>query len=205
MARGCGNQEWIELVGRETAKISWPGRMSGGRRPLLKAKAKVCVETFFAGDFRLGDLLANKLRSQQCFDRGHWDRVERLAGRLAEFNATRENQPSAISAKLVNTFFHQLMKYEDFRYLWRFLHLPLDGQIFSELVKKKWDFKNKASISEIIRKPPYTINEEEYHSVQTSLWSLVKWINDTCLWNRQLTSRIELNLLWIRPPSSHAG
>ena len=195
--------DWIELISRETARMSWPARMVGGSQPLLvningEVKTKKLLEEFFVKNFGLKRLRERPIKDEN-FDDWHWQRVECLADELdkKKRRGNPKNRLTAISAKLVNTFLHQLMKYEDFRYLWRSLHLPLDRRVFRKLSQKKCYLDNKASLSQIISNSPYEIDKDEYHDVQESLWCLVERINQQDVWGRTLTSRIELNILWI--------
>lgn len=199
-----GNTDWRERVCRETARMSWPNRMVGGQRsPLINngnVTTKRLIETFFVNDFGLEDL-PTEHATQEDFDNWHWERVRGLAHQLME-NGRRgnpDNNIEAISAKFVNTFFHQLMKYDDFRYLWDFLHLPLDRRVFAELKKRNFKYQNSINgIIKIIRcKSPYEINKKDYNDIQKSLWSLTEEMNKRDEWGRKLTSRIELNLLWV--------
>ncbi len=106
----------------------------------------------------------------------------------------------AVAAKLLNTFMHQLMKYEWSRFLWKDLHLPLDQGTFGALRRLARATHSKAlqeeQMSEILRQNPYTIDPEGYELVQKQLWGLIGELNLGREKELKLTSRIELNLLW---------
>ena len=75
------------------------------------------------------------------YDGWHITRVNCLSQVIEDGNYRQDNNDTslALSAKLVNTFMHQLMKYDRFRYLYRGLHLPLDRTVFQRLCRAEND------------------------------------------------------------------
>jgi len=98
----------------------------------------------------------------------------------------------------MNTFLHQLMKYEPCRPLWNHLHLPLDRRILEALGRLKRSTNSRAlgHVEEILEKPPYSITYSEYLEVQRALLDLLTELNGRPRSEVKLKSRIELNLLW---------
>ena len=114
-----------------------------------------------------------------------------------------ENDTSfALSAKLVNTFMHQLMKYEQFRYLYEQLHLPLDKSVFVSICKiipkhDRTEFSCLRKLAFRWKNCPCQFNKKDYTKIQSELSRLVEYYNKTVLTENQICSRIDLNcLLW---------
>jgi hypothetical protein len=196
--------DYLERVARETAKMSWPGQMS----PILHASTKGAVEGYFATSFlseiqNLWDKPA-AISDQAAFDDWHRRQVYRLGDFLQQGNHIkheRDGMPTdyismAIACKLLNTFMHQLMKYQGFRALWKYLHLVLDDVAFSRLSSLR--YKSLSSVREILKNDnPYKIPYEKYALVQQQLLELVLEFNQQPNAQYRITSRIELNAaLW---------
>ncbi len=109
----------------------------------------------------------------------------------------------AAAGKLWNTFRHQLMKYKWSRFLWKDLHLPLDQGTFGASRRLARATHGKAlqqeEMSEILRQNPcaYAVDPDGYKLVQKQLWELIGELNRRREKEFKLTSRIELNLLWV--------
>ncbi len=197
--------EYLRAIARETAKMSYPGGMSGRLlRNNKKNRAKDAIEEFFVSNFPIENLWDEKVKCRG-YKKWHKQQVEALSGVIKKYKKNkRENTYFAISVKLVDTFMHQLMKYEEFRYLYKELHLPLDTQAFDNLVAKLEEIGEKPQMGELrklvnrYKKKAFTINSDDYIEIQKGLLELVK------IWNKGLSefeikARIELNcLLWAK-------
>ncbi len=91
---------------------------------------------------------------------------------------------------------YQLVKYEEYRFLWRDLHLVLDGQVFGALRALARKSTALAPVNEILKRNPYTIPAEDYKRVQRQLSQFVAELNRERAPEFRLTSRIQLNILW---------
>ncbi len=188
-------KEYLKAVARETARMSYPGSMSRGKKQVLKEGAKKKIEEFFATF--LGDLWDSVDSVTNQFDVWHEKQARKLGqylrdnGRLGK----PENNSDVVGAKLINTFMYQLMKYERFRPLWNSLHLPLDGKTLRIL--QTLNCPSLISVKEIIKRPPYSLSYDEYCQIQRALREVVVELNKRPeVEYNLLTSRIELNLLW---------
>ena len=189
-------EQFLEAVAKETAKMSYPGRMGG----VVKAGTKKAVETYFVETFPLSDVWEDARRVARNFDRWHEKRVRELVHRITRkhFIKKRSDRGEAFAAKFLNTYMHQLMKYEPCRPLWNHLHLPLDKRILEALWKlhRRMGSRALGRVNQIIRKPPYSIEYADYIDVQRALSDFIKELNARPRAEIKLRSRIELNLLW---------
>jgi len=175
--------------------------------PVLNEGAKRDLEEFFISSafcHELGRIRADQKRiwaDQRTPDYDSWHRKQatKLAGSIGSHVGSRYCADAA-AAKLLNTFMHQLMKYEWSRFLWEDLHLPLDRGTFPALRRLAREVGSEAlregETSEILRQNPYTISLEKHELVQKQLWRLSGELNRRREREFKLTSRIELNLLW---------
>jgi hypothetical protein len=192
--------EYLYAVAKETARMSWPGQMA----PILKKCAKKTTETYFTSAFLIH---RKKIWGDQRisnYDKWHEGCVNELAESLkgkiksqSRRGAPTDYRAEAVAAKLLNTFMHQLMKYERSRFLWMDLHLPLDQRTFAALRKLAADSiaLRYSGMREILAKNPYAVAPKEYKFIQSQLRKLVGELSRA---NKEikLTSRIELNVLW---------
>lgn len=187
----------MQSVACETARMSYPGRMGG----VVKAGTKKAVEWYFMKEFPIETVWTNAGRIAHRFDGWHQARVHELGNCLERgaFVKKKTDRGVAIAAKLLNTFMHQLMKYEPCRPLWHRLHLPLDRRILKVLLKIRRSAESRAlkGVEEVLRKPPYSLTHDEYIQVQRALRHLLRELNNRRQSQVKLTSPIELNLLWV--------
>ena len=183
--------DFLRYIVSETARMSYPGRFS------LKKGAKSEILEYFANTF------PKRLINIKDYNRWHNNRVEELSKVVRRYKRNKEDKPFALSAKLVNTFMHQLMKYDRFRYLYNNLHLPLDKSVFGGICtiiprndKTELHFLRERAMQH--KQYSYRFEEDEYKKIQGELWKLVKHFNEKVLpKNCQICSRIDLNsLLW---------
>ena len=188
----------LAAFARETARMSYPGRMSGGKRPVVRGGTKQKIEKYFTSQFPMEQIWDDAAAVASIYDQWHEERTGEIARVVSRCKGDPSNNSKAIAAKFLNTFMHQLMKFQKCRPLFKFLHLPLDRRVFNALRSQKLSFSGKRDILPIVRKAPYTISYSEYLQVQNALWSVVKAINRQSNQTIDLTSRIELNSwMWV--------
>lgn len=195
-----GKGQFVEAVARETARMSWPGQM--GR--ILKAGTKKAVEEFFVCKATTEPWMRiwTDPTLPAGFDRWHKDLTSQLGEALKDgghIKARRKNgaeyNPVAVATKLLNTYLHQLMKYEQPRRCYRVLHVPLDQTIRRALVKELAD-KQCSDAAELLRKNnPYTLEYEQYFRIQIALREHCKKLSGPEYIHPKFVG-IELNLLW---------
>ena len=189
-------QQLLKAVARETARMSYPGRMGG----VVKSGTKKVVETYFVEEFPIREVWDKAAFIRRRFDRWHEDRVQELGRRIQRRHLVKKESDlgEAVAAKFLNTYLHQLMKYEQCRKLWDELHLPLDKRILLSLTRLRRSTKSSAlnRVALILRKAPYSLKYNEYVQVQHALHDFIKELNRRPGCEIRLKSRIELNLLW---------
>jgi len=198
-------EEYLKEVARETARMSYPGGMSRGEKRVLKKSAKTAIKDFFVGiefdgiKFDLNYLWDKRKSVANQYDDWHKEQAEKLNRvlKVKDKIGNKENEGETIAAKLIDTFMYQLMKYEQFRFIWNKLHLPLDRKILGVLSKYEELPANIIKIIGQYKESPYKLPYEEYRQIQKALWKLVKKLNKDITNNDfKLKSRIQLNLLW---------
>src|SRR5262249_26000020 len=152
------------------------------------------LERYFTTSFPISSLWGDVDGVARDYDAWHEQQSQAIAEWIKE-SVPAYHSPIAVSTKFLNTFMHQLMKYEACRGLWQQLHLPLDRRVFKALGRLR-----PASLSAVhscFSRSPYSLEYSEYRDIQTALWSYLDELNrrpGACM---QLRSRIELNWLWI--------
>jgi hypothetical protein len=184
----------LELVVRETARMAYPGNMGRGANRVLVAGAKQAVEDWFSAGFPIGHVWHEAQAVAEQYACWHEEQTRAMCGVVQAYMGNQENESQTIAAKILDTFMHQLMKYEPCRPLWKELHLPLDSKVFGAL----WHHHPPAlaGVHHLFHGPPYAITYEQYRQVQDALWGFVAehWGPGAEV---QFTSRIELNWLWL--------
>ncbi len=71
--------EYLEKIARETARMSYPGSMSRGTKPVVKKGAKKALEEHFAVNFPLSDVWNHSSKIALQFDDWHTKRVNEIA------------------------------------------------------------------------------------------------------------------------------
>ena len=186
--------ELIERVARETARMSYPGSMSRGNKPVVHKGTKAKLEEYFAKTFPLREVWLSASGLTGIYEDWHQSRTAEIARALGA-QVSKHNNPMAVAAKFLNTFMHQLMKYEPCRPLWSVLHLPLDARVFAVLAHL-----NSPSLTEVqtlFSQSPYLLLYDEHLDIQRALWKLIQELNVRPRAEFKLGSRIELNWLWI--------
>ena len=194
-------EELLTAFARETARMSYPGSMSRGKRQVVKKGTKEAIECYFTSKFLMKDVWERDdvatVKSE--YDQWHGERTYEIAKKVECYKGAKENKSEAIAAKFLDTFMYHLMKFEKCRPLFKHQHLPLDRRVFYALRSRNLSFPGKEEIQAIIRKGPYTTEYPEYKKVQKALYSLVKTINERLQLDPTdaLISRVELNcFLW---------
>jgi hypothetical protein len=188
--------ELLEHVGRETARMSYPGSMSRGKKPVVHKGTKAKLEEYFAKtkSFPLRQVWLSASRLTATYENWHRARTAEIANALGQ-KVSKHNNRKAVAAKFLNTFMHQLMKYEPCRPLWPALHLPLDGRVFAALTQLK--SPSLSAVQPLLSRSAYSLSYTEYLEVQRALWNLMRELNARRRAEFKLRSRIELNCLWI--------
>jgi hypothetical protein len=185
----------LEKITRETARMSFPGSMSRGKKQIVRKGAKKALEEFFVTSFPMRALSSQAQEISQQYDQWHGRRAREIGGVLKLYFGNPDNNPVVVGAKFLDTFMHQLMKYERCRPLWSQLHLALDQRIFDALRRLKSNALYPAR--EFLNKSPYAISYKNYVQIQNCLWELVHELNDRLTPEFKMKSRVELNWLWV--------
>jgi hypothetical protein len=131
----------------------------------------------------------------QHYDQWHEQRAREIGDVLKLHFGNPDNNPVVVGAKFLDTFMHQLMKYERCRPLWSQLHLALDRRIFDAL--RCLRSSALCPVREFLYKSPYAISYENYTQIQDCLWELIRELNDCLTPEFKMKSRVELNWLWV--------
>jgi hypothetical protein len=189
------NTELLVLIARETARMSYPGSMSRGKKPVVRVGTKHSLEDYFATRFPMLEAWSQALNVAENFEAWHQVRVQEIASAIAN-NVSPHNNSSSVAAKFLNTFLHQLMKYENCRSLWPHLHLPLDRRVFGTLCRL--DSQALADVLQHFKSSPYALPYITHLEIQSALYVFMQELNTRPGAEFQLRSRIELNWLWLQ-------
>jgi hypothetical protein len=202
-------REYLEAIARETAKMSYPGSMSRGKKPIVKAKTKEALEDYFVSKkFPIEELWDGTGGAYTNYDEWHAKQTKKISDKVvAKKLADKNREPLAVSVKFLNTFMHQLIKYKKFQKLYPFLHLPLDDKVLKRLNSKLGKKKQcvfpelKELVQKYLKKKKgkkngaYCIEESDYVTIQKWLMCLLKKYQVPQ--GIKLNSRIDLNaILW---------
>jgi hypothetical protein len=187
-------RELLFYIAKETARMSYPGSMSRGKKPVVRKDTKKALENYFCKNFPMEEVWGSaKNNLADTYDKWHRKRVEEISDAIGPY-VSSHNQPLSVSAKFLNTFMHQLMKYEPTRPLFSKLHLPLDSRVFSKFriiqssALKRLTFFNQS---------PYAISYDLHGQIQKTLWEFIDELNARPDAEFSISSRIELNWLWL--------
>ena len=140
--------------------------------------------------------------NQDAFDEWHKIQSHHLAQHLETKNLIKfmnndHYKPEAIACKLLNTFLHQLMKYNECKHTWCYLHLVIDNKAFDNLKRLKNTYKSINAISSTLSKNPYELTYNEYMAFQNHMLTFMNEKKEKCDMDVSLDSRIKLNqILW---------
>lgn len=183
-----------ERVARETARMSYPGSMSRGNTPVVRKGTKVALEEHFATKFPLREVWLSASQVADRYEDWHQTRTGEIAKAL-EAHIPKRNNTMAVAAKFLNTFMHQLMKYEPCRALWPKLHLPLDARVFGALARMR--APSLSGVQPSLLKSPYSLPYVAHLDIQRALWVFMQELNARPSAEFKFGSRIELNWLWL--------
>lgn len=184
-------KEWLRQIAIETARMSYPSAMSRGKRPVVKKATKSRLEEYFSKSFARNDFWKGADRS---YDDWHYARSQAIGNAIRDCTHKGRN-PCVVAAKFLDTFMHQLMKYGRWRGHWQDLHLPIDSKVFSSLRGLKEPAFE--AVQGHFFSSPYDLRYDQYLAIQEALWDFVKALNSRRDPNVTITSRIELNWLWL--------
>jgi hypothetical protein len=187
-------KEFLDRIAHETARMSYPGSMSRGSRPIVLKGTKAELEKFFVARFPLSEVWHQSAALSRDYDTWHEQQSRNIAIAI-KHHVPGYHNPVAVSAKFLNTFMHQLMKYDSCRALWEQLHLPLDRRVFSALASI--GSPSLAEVQPRFSESPYSLNYQNYRDIQNSLWKFVKELNAWPGVGMHMSSRIQLNWLWV--------
>jgi hypothetical protein len=186
--------ELCERIARETARMSYPGSMSRGKRPIVRAGTKATLEAYFTTKFPSREVWLSASEVADRFEDWHQTRTEEIAKAIGT-HVSKRNNPDAVAAKFLNTFLHQLMKYEPCRALWPRLHLPLDAQVFAALAPMR--APSLCGLRPLFSKSPYSLPYPKHLDIQRALLNFIRELNARPHAEFEIRSRIELNWLWV--------
>jgi hypothetical protein len=184
----------LRCIAVETARMSYPGSMSRGIKPVVSGGTKAEVEGYFRDRFPIRGIWSSADVIAKNYDNWHRDRVDELAHHISS-RVPPHNVAASVAAKFLNTFMHQLMKHEHARPLFRSLHLPLDARVFRALLPIS--SSSLSPLRELFEQSPYTLPYSRHGAIQEGLWRFVQELNERPHTDFRLTSRIELNWLWL--------
>lgn len=185
------NQRW-HCIAKETAKLSYPGSMSRGIKPVVMANTKKTVENYFTNTFPIHEILC--LKCSKDYDKWHYSITKKLAYHI-HGHVHKHNQSMSVAAKFLNTFMYQLCKYPEAQHLLPFLHLPLDARVFTSLKRMK-----PIALSQhkkLLKSSPYALNYRRHIRLQKLLLNFVSELNQRSQSQFKVRFRIELNWLWL--------
>lgn len=186
--------ELLERIACETARMSYPGSMSRGKRPVVAKGTKAELEKYFVSKFPMQEVWSSTATVVDTYDTWHESRTAEIALAIQGHVSTHNNSQS-VAAKFLNTFMHQLMKYEPCRPLLPVLHLPLDARVFSALRRLKSPALN--SVLSKLTSSPYSLPYTDHKAIQLALLSFMQELNARPKAAFSVGSRIELNWLWL--------
>jgi hypothetical protein len=188
----ASTQDRIAAIAKESARMSYPSSMSRGSGQVVNAGTKKVAESFFCESRDIQDVIAGRVATHR-FDRWHALVCGKLAAAIQE-KVCGGREPIAVCTKFLDTFMHQLMKYEESRPLWPVLHLPLDRLVFEQL-RKVYSPALKP-LAALLDRSPYTLKYAEHMQVQRALSHWLSELNGRKNMEFTLRSRVELNWMW---------
>lgn len=194
MALPLTREDLLQRIAVETARMSYPGSMSRGRKPVVAEGTKAALQDYFQDVFPIAAVWSTAPEIAPQYDAWHKDRVNEIAAYIGP-NISVHNVQASVAAKFLNTFMHQLMKYQEARPLFTCLHLPLDARAFGKLLRIR--SPSLTPLRATFKSSPYSLPYQEHAKIQTALWEFIAELNARPNAGFQLASRIELNWLWL--------
>jgi hypothetical protein len=125
-------QERLQLIAVETARMSYPGAMGMGKNPVIIKGMKAALESYFRDKFPIAEVWNTASTIAKNYDAWHKARVNEIV-KHTKPHISAPYVPESVAAKFLNTFMYQLMKHQEARALFPCLYLPLDSRVFSRL------------------------------------------------------------------------
>lgn len=174
--------------------MSYPGSMSRGKKPVVAKGTKAELEKYFALSFPIHQVWSSAASLASTYEIWHQDRTNEIATAIQNY-VSSHNTPEGVAAKFLNTFMHQLMKYEPCRPLLPALHLPLDARVFAVLSRLKSPALK--TVRAQFFASPYSLPYSEHQKIQKALLVFIEELNLRPDAEFTVNSRIELNWLWL--------
>jgi len=168
--------------------------MSRGKKPVVEKHTKKLVEAHLLEEFPISDIWNPESFAFTDFETWHAERINAMALAI-EHKVLSRNGPTAVAAKFINTFLHQLTKYEAARPLLPYLHLPLDRRVFGKLRTLK--SPALSSFKQELKGSPYSLAYAQHLGIQAALLNLLNELNARNGATYTFSARIELNWLWL--------
>jgi len=161
---------------------------------VVLGKTKATLETYFVDSFPIGKLWTSAQGLAERFEPWHRQRVKELVLVLAPHIQSNYVSES-VAAKFLNTFMHQLIKYDEGRPLLPVLHLPLDRRVFAALRRIPSPALDGVRLL-LQQDSPYTLPYPAHLRIQRALCHFISEVNESAQGTFQLRGRVELNWLW---------
>lgn len=184
----------LVCVATETANMSYPAAMSRGKKPVVAKGTKAVVRRHLVSCFPMSEVWQKSCVGVSTFDSWHRKLVTGLAGAISD-KVLSGNNPESVAAKFLNTFLHQLTKYEEARFLVPLLHVPLDSRVFGKLRTIK--SPALGMVRAYFASSPYSLPYAHHLEIQCALQELIYELNARPNSSFQFKYRIELNWLWL--------
>jgi len=153
--------------------MSSPRRFSPSLYRNSRVGPKEAVQNYFTRSSFVGELVqlwgkSAGVAAQDPFSQWHHQRVMELGTFLKQNGHVRDGYKGRAAArKLLGTFMHKLLKYQNVRYLWRFLYLPFAQQVFKALRRRRQESAeysafNKSTMCVVLKRNPYKVDHRDY-------------------------------------------
>lgn len=160
----------------------------------MSSGTKAKLEAYFVKRLPLHEVWTSAESVAAKYDAWYQAQVKGVSRAIAA-NVKSDNVPMSVSAKVLNTFMHQLTKYEEARLLVPRLHLPLDARVFGAL--RRIESTALDTVRRWFGKSPYSLPYDAHIEIQRALLVLVDELNRRQGIERLIGSRIQLNWLWL--------
>lgn len=188
-------EDYIRRLVVESFRMGYPAGMNRGKNPVIKGAIKDELLAHFKT--KVADKVMSDVPGPERYVLWHKKLCRSLEsvfhGRLGD-----ERKLFPITAKFIDTFMHQMMKYEDYRDLYGVIFLPLDGIVTPKLKKM---FKEEGlmdnGLDTFFELGPYKIDDGVYYLVQEKLNDLATQVGARI---GKSIFRIDLNVLWAEWP-----
>lgn len=166
--------ELLRCVAAETARMSYPGSMSRGAKPIVGKGTKADLEEYFVSRFPIEEVWCSADTVANNYETWHHAQTKRAARAIVK-NVRSNNVPMSVAAKFLNTFMDQLTKYEEARPLVPVLHLPLDTRVFAKL--RRFESPALAAVRKFFNGSPYALPYGAHLKVQQALRAFIDELN----------------------------